>query len=419
MDENRIIRPSDFDKRPFWFNGINRFWQVAYAAGLETKLSKDDLIRSARKATRASDFGRDFQDEPLDRLLYSIKHEANLHPIGRFITKKRLVSLLSIRLRAEWWFKRHPEILEAELYPVTVIVGLQRTGTTKLHRLLAADPDNRALISWEAINPVPLNGDFRRKDKRVSIASTSEKALKLMAPGFFSIHPVEHLAPEEDILLLDATFLSTTPEATMHVPTYAKWLEETDQSTAYEYAAKLLKFLQWQKKGERWILKSPHHLEFMPEIKKHLGSVNFLWTHRDLHTCIPSFLSMVLHSQVIFSNHVDPVTVADHWVRKTGYMLNKGMEFREDPDNASLITDIHYDDITNNAQQVLDKVYSGYGGISKELREIFIRTEQENPKGKYGTHQYSGDDFGITRNDLHKQVHGYTVLYDRFKRTIN
>ena len=56
-----------------------------------------------------------------------------------------------------------------------------------------------------------------------------------MAPGFFAIHPVEHAAPEEDILLLDAAFLSTTPEATLHVPSYAAWLEETDQSHAYEY----------------------------------------------------------------------------------------------------------------------------------------------------------------------------------------
>ena len=63
--------------------------------------------------------------------------------------------------------------------------------------------------------------------------------------GFFSIHPVEYEAPEEDILLLDVSFMSTTPEATMQVPSYASWLEETDQSPAYEYMVKLLKILQW------------------------------------------------------------------------------------------------------------------------------------------------------------------------------
>ncbi len=185
----------------------------------------------------------DFREEPLDRLIDSINHEAELHPVGRFITRERLTGLLAIRLRAENWFKKYPEILEQELYPVSLICGLQRTGTTKLHRLLAADPDNRVLSSWEALNPVPLNEDPNETAKRMKAARISEKALRLMAPGFFSIHPVEYEKPEEDILLLDTTFLSTTPEATMHVPSYAAWLEQTDQSYAYQYTAKLLKLL--------------------------------------------------------------------------------------------------------------------------------------------------------------------------------
>ena len=82
-----------------------------------------------------------------------------------------------------------------------------------------------------------------------------------MAPGFFAIHPVEHQAQEEDILLLDVSFMSTTPEATMQVPAYAAWLEQTDQSLAYAYGAKLLKLLQWQRSAKYWVLKSPHHLD--------------------------------------------------------------------------------------------------------------------------------------------------------------
>ena len=52
-----------------------------------------------------------------------------------------------------------------EVYPPWVIIGLQRTGTTKLHRLLTADPANRVLKSWEALNPAPFDADFRQKDK--------------------------------------------------------------------------------------------------------------------------------------------------------------------------------------------------------------------------------------------------------------
>ena len=217
MNRRRITHSGDYNKRPAWFRMINGV-MAGIHAGRQTRLDKDDLIHSARRLAGLNDFGKDFDEEPLERMLYAMNEEARLHPIGFFISRKRIINLLATRLRAERYFRKFPEILEQDLYPVMVIVGLQRTGTTKLQRLLSADPDNRVLKSWEAINPVPIHEQKRKVDKRVKIAKTSEKALRYMAPGFFAIHPVEHNAPEEDILLLDVTFLSTTPEATMHVP---------------------------------------------------------------------------------------------------------------------------------------------------------------------------------------------------------
>ncbi len=169
----------------------------------------------------------------------------------------------------------------------------------------------------------------RRFARRMKAARISEKALRLMAPGFFSIHPVEYEKPEEDILLLDTTFLSTTPEATMHVPSYAAWLEQTDQSYAYQYIVKLLKLLQYQRPAKRWVLKSPHHMEFLDLANRHFGRVHFIWTHRNILESLPSFISMVAHSQTIFSDQVSLDRVARHWVKKTGYMLSKGIEFRK------------------------------------------------------------------------------------------
>ena len=153
-------------------------WRITYPFGTKTKLDKDDLIKSAKKVTGLNDLGNMFWDEPLDKLLQSLNNEANLHPVGRFISKQRLVNLLAVRLRAEECFKKHPEILEKELYPVMLIVGLQRTGTTKLQRLLASDPDNRALLSWEALNPAPLGDHDNDVEKRIKIARTDRPSLK-------------------------------------------------------------------------------------------------------------------------------------------------------------------------------------------------------------------------------------------------
>jgi hypothetical protein len=239
----------------------------------------------------------------------------------------------------------------------------------------------------------------------------SERALRMMAPGFFAIHPVEHLQPEEDILLLDVSFLSTTPEATTHVPSYAEWLEKTDQSLAYQYGTKLLKFLQWQRPGKRWVLKSPHHMEFLGLAEKHFENMHFLWTHRDIRQCVPSFLSMVGHSRVLFSNRVDLETVAQHWARKIGYMLTRGMEYRYAPGKEEYFTDIIYDRFISEPLKDMERIYASHGGINEELRALFIRSHMDNPQGKYGKHVYSLDDFGLTISELEKLANGYPKLF--------
>jgi len=410
MKQGKIIKSGDFYKHPFWFRLLNTLWKKSYSLGRRPLLDKDELIGAARNETGLRHLGSDFWEEPLERLIDSLNHEADLHPIGFFISRKRIINLLTVRLRAEYWFRKHPWILEQELYPPLVIVGLQRTGTTKLHRLLTADPDNRVLRSWEAINPAPPHNGMNGKDRRVRSAKTSEKALRMMAPGFFAIHPVEHTAPEEDILLLDVTFLSTTPEATTHVPSYASWLEGADQSYAYEYGGRLLRLLQWQHPGKRWILKSPHHLEFMVLIDQYFNHPRFLWTHRDIHECIPSFLSMVCHSRSIFSDRVSMEEVTEHWVRKTTYMLEKGLEFRRRNGNSGKFTDIFYEALVSDPLNQLEKIYQPYGGIPADLREKFRLADRENPYGKYGIHEYGLEDFGLAPGDLEQRNRSYLEL---------
>ena len=413
--KNKRIESANFNQKPLWFKTINSTWKALYGIGAEVNLDKDRLLKAARKECALQDFGSDFWDEPLDKLLYSINNEAQLHPIGRFITKKRLENLLSVRLRAEHYFKKYPEILQQSLYPVTVILGMQRTGTTKLQRLLASDPDCRALRSWEALNPSPIKGDDHTGDQRIKFAKMSEKALKYMSPGFFAIHPVEHLAPEEDVLLLDVSFLSTTTEATMHVPSYAAWLEETDQSSAYDYAAKLMKFLQWQQPAKKWVLKTPHHLEFPDLADKYFGDVQFVWTHRNVLEAIPSFLSMVAYSRVLFSNKVDANDVAEHWVRKISYLLAKAMEFRTNPLNNDKFIDVSYNELVNDSHTVLTKIYAKTGEtIGPELDQIFKQTEANSTKGKYGAHHYDLSDFGIDESFINKFTADYQDYQQRF-----
>jgi hypothetical protein len=294
-------------------------------------LDESSLIEAAETATGLLDLGEASFRQPMRVLLRSVEEEARLHAVGRFITRTRLVSTLATRMRLEELVRRNPAIEKEQLARPIVIVGLPRTGTTLLHRLLAADARIRALASWEAIHPVPLEGDGE-KQRRIAYVQRSERALEYMAPDFFAVHPIDALAPEEDVLLLDLAFRSTVPESTLRVPTYAHWLEQEDQSPAYRYMARVLRALQWQRKPAdpdwRWVLKTPHHLEWLGELLSVLPDAVLVWTHRDPKQVVPSFCSMIAHGRGVFSDDVDPHEIGRTWLRKAVRMVDRAMDAR-------------------------------------------------------------------------------------------
>ena len=49
-------------------------------------------------------------------------------------------------------------------------------------------------------------------------------------------------------------------ETQAHVPTYARWLEHADMTSAYAQHRLALQTLQSRQLTERWILKTPNHL---------------------------------------------------------------------------------------------------------------------------------------------------------------
>ncbi len=404
----RVVSSATFRQRPWYVHALNRMLP-------RVSLDKDRLIALARKRSGLRDFGSGYWEEPLDILLRAVREEADLHPLGRFMMREQLVGRLIVRLQAEAFFKKHPEILEQELLPVWLIAGLQRTGTTKLQRLLGADPDNRSLYSWESMFPAPLHSDWQKREKRIPRTRTAEKAMRFLAPDFFAIHPVEHLQPEEDVLLLDVTFMSTSAEAMMHVPGYAAWLEEADQSPAYEYEARLLKLLQWQRPGKRWILKSPHHLEWLEVVCRVYPQVHVIWPHRPVHQCVPSFMSMVAHGRSIFSQRVDAATVGRHWLRKNARMLERALAFRQaHPDQP--ITDIFYPVFVTDAVGELQRLYREAGlPFPQPLRRRFADAESRSDPQRYGRHEYRLADFGLKPADVDAQTQAYQRFLQRIQ----
>lgn len=379
--------------------------------GVEASLAPEALLEAARRRTGLSDFGDASFREPLAVLARSIEDEARLHPVGRLITRERLIGVLANRLRVADALASDPLIAANPLAPPVVITGLQRTGTTLLHRLLASDPRRRFLASWEALHPAPPSR-HRGEDPRIANARRAERALAYLAPDFFAIHPVEALAPEEDVLLLDYAFRSTVPEATLRVPAYSRWLEDQDQRPAYRYMATLMRVLSAQHgAGKRWLLKTPHHLEWIDTLLEVFPGTKIIWTHRDPTTTLASFCSMIAHGRGVFSDAVDPVEIGHDWGGKIARLIDRAMESRERAPEGTF-HDVRYEDFVRDPVAAVRRIYAFLGDPFPPHVEARMRaTLDASPQHRHGKHRYRLDDFGLDTREVRERFAAYRARF--------
>lgn len=376
------------------------------------RFAPDALMGAAAKAETLGDFGDGSFREPLEVLVESIAREARLHPLGAKITRDRLVGALRNRLRQAAWHRAHPGVADQALPGPVVITGLQRTGTTLLHRLLAADPRLRAMASWEAMNPAPLKGEPDGAPWRIAEARRAERGLAYVAPDFFAVHPVQHDAPEEEVVLMDHAFYSTVPEAILRVPTYARWLEGRDHTPGYRYLRRALAMLGHGGTEERWLLKTPHHLEYLDTLFAVFPGTKVIHTHRDPLQTLGSFCSMVAHGRGVFSDAVDPIEIGRDWGRKTARMVSRAMESRGRLDPGAF-HDVMYTDLLADPMEQIRGIYAF---LHLELTgEVLAAIEAErarSPQHRHGRHVYSLAAFGLDEEAVDGLFGGYR---DRFR----
>ena len=73
----------------------------------EVSFDIDRVVADARGVDGLSDFGGDSYREPLEKLLWSLEHEAQLNAIGRPVLRQRVVDILSTRLRVQAYLERY------------------------------------------------------------------------------------------------------------------------------------------------------------------------------------------------------------------------------------------------------------------------------------------------------------------------
>lgn len=381
----------------------------AIAAAPAVAMDRAVVLEAARQATGLDDFGaRDFEAR-LDIWLQSFDEDAGLGPLGRAGLFGDCVRLAANRLKIEDMVKRHPEILDVAIDRPIVIAGLPRSGTTHLVNILAADPRLRSMPLWETMEPVPGGaGEDRRRARTHEMWGAFETLLPLM-PAMHEMAP-DHV--HEDIELQGSDFSAYIPEWLSRPHRWRDHYLAADQTPHYAYARRTLQLLTWLKGPNRWVMKSPPHMENFGPLMRVYPDATVVVTHRDPVAVIQSAITMIAYGDRIRRQVIDLPGLARYWIDRIETLLRRCVRDRDRlPAGRSL--DILFHEYMTDQKAVIARVYALSGlTMTRETEARIDRFLGENPRGKHGQVAYDlAGDFGVDIGALRERFQFY---YDRF-----
>jgi len=316
-----------------------------------------------------------------------------LNVIGNIALRSDILRILRNRLFLQRDRQLHPQIGNHEIRSPLFVLGLPRTGTTFLHTLLSVDPENRAPLTWEVMEPSPPTK--AEKHRRIRRTSQNLACLEWMAPNFRQLHPVGAHLPQECVSLMSPTFLSDQFDTMYNVPGYREWFLEQDLQPAYAFHRRFLQHLQERKKRRRWVLKAPTHMFALPTLLSTYPDALFVQTHRAPIEAITSVSSLITILRRVFSDAVDPMKIGEEALHYWSSALNKFL-LQRDRLSPERVLDVSYLELRRDPIGTVRCVYEYFGWPFCAPAEIRMRDVlAKQPRDLHGFHRYEPAQFGL------------------------
>lgn len=322
----------------------------------------------------------------------------------------------------------HPVINEQQIKRPVFILGINRTGTTFLHRLLSRDSRFWTLRMYELFESVIPDGSYAqvadtKHDPRRETANLYLEISELREI-MTGIHQIEVNEPEEDIALLDLSFHSWALGVSYCIPEYLAWLRNTDFENAYRYHRTVLQHFHWRRRlvqpdepERQWLLKMPFHINELDSLTKAYPDALFIQTHREPADFLASWISLV--ERLRKRNHtLQPLEeLGSEQLAFMSESMNRIVDFRcRHPELADRWADIKFSELTRNPMDSVSRIYGQFNWPLTSCTSDVLdqwRISQAEKHQQEVRHEYRLSDYGLTPETVNDAFRDYIDFVER------
>ncbi|MBX7495355.1 sulfotransferase [Qipengyuania sp. 6B39] len=353
-------------------------WQV----GAKGFTAEDECsIRSAEEVA-------DFRDR-LARLCRALNEEADLNPLGHTMAYGQLTAAIRKRHALGRFWRDAPELAGAEIAPPIIVVGQMRSGTTRIHRLLAADPRHAGTRFCNSHDPVPRTPDLRPLKSAIGLAIG-----RRINPWLDMLHPFGATRVDEEIGWLSGSLDACAFEAQWRIPSFVAFNEASDARAVYAEFARILRTdaAVMGDAAKPRVLKCPQFAENLPALIERFPEARMVVAKRCHDEVLESSVSMVASQMAFQSDHADLDALVGEWRRK--------LALREARMDAALaghsgpLAGVDFAALGEDWEAEIARVYSAIGIPLSDEALAAMRGEQARAaKDKHHGHRRQFDGF--------------------------
>ena len=289
-------------------------------------------------------------------LIAAVEAEADLNPLGRTMAWGQLSRVVKNRLALGALWNAQPQLLETPLAPPIIVIGHMRSGTTRIHQLLAADPAFSHTRYCDAYHPVPARFGLNRLVSAVELAM-----LGALNPWMQSIHPMAPAAVEEELAWISAALHHSIYESQWHIPGYSAWSEARDPAPIYRELRRMLQ----TDAATRSLAEKPRVMK-VPAFAEDLGTLlatfpdaRLVLATREHQAVLKSAVSLAANQMAVQSDTCDMAAIEARWRHKIALREERIAEALAGWQGP--VARLHFDEINADWEGAIRRCYADLG----------------------------------------------------------